>query len=104
MSKTNRDQSILNWLESEKLKDSKDIENTKRKYIEEIQNIKKEELFIIPKKLTLWQKIKILISRNYIKPIWIFTSFIKENFDINLLMFNSLFASPNSKVVELVSV
>ena len=64
MSKTNRDQSILNWLESEKLKDSKDIENTKRKYIEEIRNIKKEELFVRPKKLTLWQKIKILILGN----------------------------------------
>ena len=64
MSKTNRNQSILNWLESEKQKDSKDIENTKRKYIEEIRNIKKEELFVIPKKLTLWQKIKILILGN----------------------------------------
>ena len=64
MSKTNRNQSILNWLESEKLKDNKDIENTKRKYIEEIRNIKKEELFVIPKKLTLWQKIKILILGN----------------------------------------
>jgi hypothetical protein len=64
MSKTNRNQSILNWLESEKLKDSKDIENTKRKYIEEIRNIKKEELFVTPKKLTLWQKIKILILGN----------------------------------------
>ena len=64
MSKTNRNQSILNWLESEKLKDSKEIENTKRKYIEEIRNIKKEELFTVPKKLTLWQKIKILILGN----------------------------------------
>ena len=64
MSKTNRNQSILNWLESEKLKDSKDIENTKRKYIEEIRNIKKEELFVTPKKLTLWQKIKILLLGN----------------------------------------
>jgi len=64
MSKTNRNQSILNWLEGEKLKDTKDIENTKRKYIEEIRNIKKEELFVIPKKLTLWQKIKILILGN----------------------------------------
>ena len=52
MSKTNRNQSILNWLESEKLKDTKDIENTKRKYIEEIRGIKKEELFRVPKKLT----------------------------------------------------
>ena len=64
MSKTNRNQSILNWLESEKLKDAKDIENTKRKYIEEIRSIKKEELFRVPKKLTLWEKIKIIILGN----------------------------------------
>jgi hypothetical protein len=64
MSKTNRNQSILNWLESEKLKDNKEIESTKKKYIEELRKIKKEELFVIPKKLTLWQKIKILILGN----------------------------------------
>lgn len=64
MNNTNRNQSILNWLESEKLKDTKDIENTKRKYIEEIRGIKKEELFRVPKKLTLWQRIKILIMGN----------------------------------------
>jgi hypothetical protein len=51
-------------LESEKLKDNREIENTKKKYIEELRKIKKEELFIIPKKLTLWQKIKILILGN----------------------------------------
>jgi hypothetical protein len=64
MSNTNRNQSILNWLESEKLKDSKDIENIKRKYIQEIKGLKKEEMFQEPKKLTLWQKIKILLSGN----------------------------------------
>jgi hypothetical protein len=64
MSKTNRNQSILNWLESEKLKDNKEIESTKKKYIEELRKIKKEELFVIPKKLTIWQKIKILILGN----------------------------------------
>jgi hypothetical protein len=64
MSNTNRNQSILNWLESEKLKDSKDIENIKRKYIQEIKGLKKEEIFQKPKKLTLWQKIKILLSGN----------------------------------------
>lgn len=61
MNKTHGNQKILNWLESEKLKDSKEIENTKKKYIQEIRSIKKEELFREPKKLTLWQKIKILI-------------------------------------------
>jgi|LakMenE18May11ns_1017448.scaffolds.fasta_scaffold9486241_2 hypothetical protein len=64
MSKTDRNQSILNWLESEKLKDNREIENTKKKYIDELRKIKKEELFTIPKKLTLWQKIKILILGN----------------------------------------
>ena len=64
MSKTNRNQSILNWLESEKLKDTNNIENIKRKYIEEIRGIKKEELFRVPKKLTLWEKIKIIILGN----------------------------------------
>ena len=64
MSKTNRNQSIVNWLESEKLKDNREIENTKKKYIDELRKIKKEELFTIPKKLTLWQKIKILILGN----------------------------------------
>ena len=64
MSNTNRNQSILNWLDSEKLKDSKDIENIKQKYIQEIKGLKKEEIFQKPKKLTLWQKIKILLSGN----------------------------------------
>ena len=64
MGKTNKNQSILKWLESEKLKDSKEIENTKKKYIEEIRSIKKEELFREPIKLTLWQKIKILVLGN----------------------------------------
>lgn len=61
MSKASRNQSILNWLESEKLKDSKEVENAKKKYIQEIRSIRKEELFREPKKLTLWQRIKILI-------------------------------------------
>ena len=64
MSNTNMNQSILNWLDSEKLKDSKDIENIKQKYIQEIKGLKKEEMFQEPKKLTLWQKIKILLSGN----------------------------------------
>ena len=46
MSNTNRNQSILKWMESEKLKDSKDIENVKRKYIQEIKGLKKEEMFL----------------------------------------------------------
>lgn len=62
MSKTTKSQSILRWFESEKLKDSKEVENVKKKYIQEIKGLKKEEIFKEPKKLTLWQKLKILLS------------------------------------------
>jgi hypothetical protein len=51
-------------LESEKLKDSKEVENVKKKYIQEIKGLKKEEIFKEPKKLTLWQKLKILLLGN----------------------------------------
>ncbi len=64
MSKTTKSQSILRWLESEKLKDSKEVENVKKKYIQEIKGLKKEEIFKEPKKLTLWQKLKILLLGN----------------------------------------
>ena len=54
-------QRILNWLNKEKQKDKTEIEFSKKKYIREIKNLKKDDLFPIPKKLTLWQKIKIMI-------------------------------------------
>lgn len=55
---TQDNQRILNWLEKEKSKDKIEIESTKKKYIREIKSIKKEDIFPIPKKITLWQKIK----------------------------------------------
>lgn len=50
--------------QSEERKDTTQIEKIKESYIQEIKKIKKEELFTLPKKLTLWQKIKILILGN----------------------------------------
>lgn len=64
MSNTNRKESILNWLESEKNKDKIEVERTKQKYIQQIKGLTKEDLFPPQKKLTLWQKIKILLSGN----------------------------------------
>ncbi len=61
MSKTDRSQQLLNWLNSEKLKDQRELDNTKKKLISDIKKINKEELFPKPKKLTLWQKIKIIL-------------------------------------------
>jgi hypothetical protein len=61
MSKTDRSQQLLNWFNSEKLKDQRELDNNKKKLINDIKKIKKEELFPKPIKLTLWQKIKIIL-------------------------------------------
>jgi hypothetical protein len=56
-----RTEKILNWLTSEKNKDERELEREKKLFIQQIKKIKKNDLFPKPKKLTLWQKIKILI-------------------------------------------
>lgn len=61
MSKTDKNQQILNWFNSEKSKDQKEIENYKKSFISDLKKISKEDLFKEPKKLSLWQKIKIMI-------------------------------------------
>ena len=60
MSKTDRSQQLMNWFNSEKLKDQRELDNNKKKLISDIKKLKKEELFPKPIKLSLWQKIKIL--------------------------------------------
>jgi hypothetical protein len=61
MSKTDRSQQLLNMLKSEEKKDSQQVEQIKKSYIKEISKISKEEMFPKPIKLTLWQKIKIIL-------------------------------------------
>lgn len=61
MSKTDKLQLEILRSQSEERKDNKQLEHIKQSYIKEISALKKEDLFPIPKKLTLWQKIKILI-------------------------------------------
>jgi hypothetical protein len=48
-------------LNSEKNKDNRELEREKKILIQQIKKFKKEDFFPKPKKLTLWQKIKILI-------------------------------------------
>jgi len=64
MSKTNLIQTELKKLQSEERKDSRQVEKIKQSYINEISKIKKEDMFPMPKKLSLWKKIKILILGN----------------------------------------
>ena len=61
-----RAQQILNWLENEKRKDSLEIKTSKEKFIKELKSFNKEEFFEKPKeiKLTLWQRIKIVLLGN----------------------------------------
>ena len=61
MSKTDRGQQLLNWFNSEKLKDKRELDRQKEKIVREIKKIKKDELFPKPVKLSLWKRIKIIL-------------------------------------------
>jgi len=61
MSKTDTSQRLLNMLKSEERKDSQQVEQIKKSYIKEISKISKEDLFPKLKKLTIWQKIKVIL-------------------------------------------
>lgn len=64
MGKTNQNQQLLNWLNSERNKDQKEVDFTKNKIIEEIKKIKKDEMFPKPKKISIWKKIRVMILGN----------------------------------------
>lgn len=60
--KTERYQSILNWLDKEKKKDKIQLEKSKLDFINQIKSIKKDDLFKPQEvKLTLWQRIRRVI-------------------------------------------
>jgi hypothetical protein len=59
MSKTDKYQTILNWLEKEKMKDKIQLEKSKLDIVNQIKGLNKEQMFIKQEsKLTLWQRIK----------------------------------------------
>jgi ribosomal protein L11 len=64
MSNTNPLQRAMKMVESEERKDSQQVERIKQSYIKEISKIKKEDMFPVPKKISLWKKIKILLLGN----------------------------------------
>jgi ribosomal protein L11 len=51
----------LKMVESEERKDSQQVEKIKQSYIKEISEIKKEDMFPLPKKISLWKRIKVLL-------------------------------------------
>lgn len=64
MNRTNQTKRMMKMIESEERKDSNQVEKIKQSYIEEISKIKKEEMFPLPKKISLWTKLKLLLLGN----------------------------------------
>jgi len=61
MKQTDRLEKLLNWLDKEKLKDTKELEKNKYNFISEIKGLNKEDIFrkqTVETKLTLWQRIR----------------------------------------------
>jgi hypothetical protein len=56
-----KEEQALDWLKSEQQKDSKEIEAYKQKILKDLKSLKREDLVPKPKKITLWQRIKILL-------------------------------------------
>ncbi len=51
-------QKLIQYLERSLKNDKAEIDNHKKKMIEELQGLTKEDLIPKPEKLTLWQRIK----------------------------------------------
>jgi hypothetical protein len=54
------EEKALNWLNKEKQRDNTELDKSKQDFINQIKGLKKEDLFVKPKK-TLWMRIKKLI-------------------------------------------
>ena len=52
----------IEWLKNEIEKDVLELEKEKLKFINQIKNFKKDEIVEKPKKLSLWQKIKLVLG------------------------------------------
>lgn len=55
-------QKMMDWLLKAKKNDELELQNSKKKFIEELKNIKKEDIFKPEPKLTLWQRIKKILN------------------------------------------
>lgn len=52
----------IQWLQNEIKKDVTDLEKEKLKFINEIKKVNKQDLIPKPKKITLWQRIKMALK------------------------------------------
>jgi hypothetical protein len=54
------EEKALNWLSKEQQRDKTELNNKKQEFINQIREIKREDMFVKPKR-TLWMRIKKLI-------------------------------------------
>lgn len=54
------EEKALNWLNKEQQKDKAELDKEKQDFVNQIKKMKKEDLFVKPKK-TLWMRIKKMI-------------------------------------------
>lgn len=64
MGQAHWNQKLLNWIQSEKLKDQKYLDDEKKNLINQIKKINKNELFPKKEKISIWKKIRIIIWGN----------------------------------------
>ena len=56
----NWEEKALNWLSKEQQRDKTELNKKKQEFINQIREVKREDMFVKPKK-TLWMRIKKLI-------------------------------------------
>jgi hypothetical protein len=61
MGMKNEKERQMNWLLNEIKKDSIELDREKSDFINKIKNLKREEIVPKPQKLSLWQRIKIVL-------------------------------------------
>ncbi len=57
-----REEQAIDWLKNEIEKDRADLDKEKQRFIESLKNFKKEEIAKPKEKLTLWRKIKKVLT------------------------------------------
>jgi hypothetical protein len=57
-----REEQAIDWLKNEIEKDRADLNKEKQRFIESLKNFKKDEIAIPKEKMTLWKKIKKVLT------------------------------------------
>lgn len=57
-----RQEKLYEWFKSETERDEQFVEKTKSDLIKNLQGIKREDLFPVPKKMTIWQRIRKVLN------------------------------------------